>query len=152
MEECVREHVDHHDAELLLRLYDLRREEKLRRAREWFTHEFQAKSMEDYLKKYPPGSEENAFSRMVVGYWEMVGSIVNSGLIKQDFFFQNTAEFFGVWEKIKHLAPATREGFKNPHLWENLELMAKNYEEWMAKRAPEAIDAFRERLQSLQKK
>jgi hypothetical protein len=152
MEESVREHVDHHDAELLLRLYDLRREEKLRRAREWFTQEFQAKSMEDYLKKYPPGSEQNAFSRMVMTYWEMVGSIVNSGLINQDFFFQNTGEFFIVWEKIKHLLPAAREAYKNPHLWGNLESMTGNYEEWMAKRAPEAVDAFRERLQSFQKK
>ena len=144
--------VDHHDAELMLRLYDLRREEKLRRAREWFTLEFQAKSTDDYLKKYPPGSEQDAYFRMVVTYWEMVGSIVNSGLIKQDFFFQNTGEFFGVWEKIKHLMPAAREAFKNPHMWENLESMASNYEAWMAKRAPEAIEAYRQRIQSLQKK
>lgn len=148
----MREHPDHHDAELLLRLYDLRREEKLRRARDWFTLEFQAESTEDYLKKYPRGSEQDAFFRMVVTYWEMVGSIVNSGLIKQDFFFQNTGEFFGVWEKIKHLIPDTRKGFKNPHLWENLEWMAASYETWMAKRAPEAIEAYRQRLQALQKK
>ena len=148
----MREHPDHHDAELLLRLYELRREEKLRRAREWFTLEFQAKSPDDYIKKYPPGSEQDAFFRMVVTYWEMVGSIVNSGLIKQDFFFQNTGEFFGVWEKIKHLSPTAREAFKNPHMWENLELLASHYEAWMAKRAPEAIDAYRQRLQSFQKK
>jgi hypothetical protein len=147
----LREHPDHHDAELLLRLYELRREEKLRRAREWFTLEFQAKSAEDYLKKYPPGSEQDAFFRMVVTYWEMVGSIVNSGLIKQDFFFRNTGEFFGVWEKIKHLVPAAREVFKNPQMWENLELMATTYEEWMAKRAPEAIEVFRQRLKAIQK-
>ena len=148
----MREHPDHHDAELLLRLYDLRREEKLRRAREWFALEFQAKSTEDYLKKYPPGSEQDAFFRMVVTYWEMVGSMVNSGLIKQDFFFQNTGEFFGVWEKTKHMVPDARNAFKNPHLWKNLEQMAATYEEWMAKRAPEAIGAYRERLQTLQKK
>jgi hypothetical protein len=148
----LREHVDHHDAELLLRLYELRREEKLRRAREWMTLEFSAKSLEDYLKKYPPGSEHDAFFRMVVTYWEMVGSIVNSGLIKQEFFFQNTAEFFNVWQKIKDLTPASREAFKNPHLWNNLEVMATNYETWMAKRAPGAIEAFEQRLRSIQKK
>lgn len=148
----MREHVDHHDAELLLRLYDLRREEKLRQARAWLASEFQAKSSEEYLKKYPPGSDEDAFFRMVVTYWEMVGSIVNSGLIKQDFFFQNTGEFFGVWEKIKHLVPAVREAFGNPHFWENLESMARNYEEWMAKRSPAAIDAYRQRIQAMQKK
>lgn len=144
----MREHPDHHDAELLLRLYDLRREEKLRRAREWFTHEFHAQTQEEFFKKYPPGSEENALFRMVVTYWEMVGSIVNSGLIKQDFFFQNTGEFFGVWERIKGLIPAARESFKNPHLYKNLEEMATNYEQWMNKRAPGAMDAFRERIAS----
>ena len=148
----MREHPDHHDAELLLRLYDLRREEKLRRAREWFALEFQAKSTDDYLSKYPPGSEGDAFFRMVVTYWEMVASIVNSGLIKQDFFFQNTAEFFGVWERIKHLVPAARQAFKNPHMWENLELMSAHYEEWMAKRAPEALDVYRQRIALLEKK
>ena len=148
----MREHADHHDAELLLRLYDLRREEKLRRARAWFALEFQAKSTDEYQKLYPPGSEEDAFFRMVVTYWEMVGSIVNSGLIKQDFFFQNTGEFFGVWERIKDLIPEVREAYKNPHLWENLELMAKAYEAWMAKRAPDALAAFLQRIQAVHKK
>ena len=148
----MREHVDHHDAELLLRLYDLRREDKLRRARAWFSQEFQAKSTDEYQKLYPPGSEQDAYFRMVVTYWEMVGSIVNSGLIKQDFFFQNTGEFFGVWERIKDLIPAVREAYKNPHLWENLELMAKAYEAWMAKRAPDALEAFRQRIQAIHKK
>ena len=148
----MKEHPDQYDAELLLRLYDMRREEKLRRAREWFTHEFHSQSVEEFQKNFPMGSEENAFFRMVATYWEMVGSIVNSGLIKQDFFFQNTGEFFGVWEKIKHMMPAIRESFKNPHLWENLETMASNYEEWMNKRSPEAIDAYRKRIAAAQKK
>jgi len=150
-EERLREHPDHHDAELLLRLYELRREEKLRKARAWLSREFHAKSTDDYLKNYPPGSDEDAFFRMVVTYWEMVGSIVNSGLIKQDFFFQNTGEFFGVWEKIKDLIPAVREAYGNPHLWENLEIMAGSYEEWMGKRSPAAIEAYRQRMQALQK-
>lgn len=148
----MREHPDHHDAELLLRLYDLRREEKLRRAREWFTHEFRAESPEEFAQKCPPGSEPNAFFRMVVTYWEMVGSIVNSGLIKQDFFFQNTGEFFGIWEKIKGLIPTTRDNFKNPHMYKNLEQMATSYEEWMNKRAPGAIEAYRQRVRGTQSK
>ncbi len=148
----MREHVDHHDAELLLRLYDMRREEKLRRAREWFTHEFHTQPQEEFIRNFPPGSQENAYFRMVITYGEMVGSIVNSGLIKQDFFFQNTGEFFGVWEKIKPMITAIRENFKNQLLWKNLEQMATNYEEWMNKRAPGAIGAYRERIAAAQKK
>ena len=145
----MREHPDHRDAELLLRLYELRREEKLRQARDWFAREFRAESEEEFAKKCPPGSEANAFFRMVVSYWEMAAAMVNNGLIKQEFFFESTGEFFGVWEKVKPRIEATRQSFKNPHLWENLETLAANYEAWMAKRAPEAVDAYRQRLRSM---
>ena len=139
----MRDHADHHDAELLLRLYDLRREEKLRQAREWVLQEFQADSLEDLHRRHPRGSPENALLRMVVGYWDMAASVVNSGLIQEEFFFENTNEFWSVWEKVKHLAPAVRQTFKNPHVWENLETLAKKYEQWLTKRAPEALDATR---------
>jgi hypothetical protein len=140
----MREHPDHHDAELLLRLYDLRREAKLREAREWFMREFQADSFADLMKKYPRGTNENAFFRMVVSYWDMVASIVNHGLIKEEFFFENTREFWVVWEKTKHLVPEARETFKNPLTWTNLEKLAERFEKWINERAPEALDAFRQ--------
>lgn len=143
------ERADHHDAELLLRLYDLRREEKLRRAREWFVREFRAESFEDYNKRYPFGSEENVYARMVNSYWEMAASIVNRGLINEELFFENTAEFYAVWTRIKHLVPEARKAFKNPHQYENLEKLAERYEKWMIARAPEAIAAFQERINKM---
>jgi hypothetical protein len=142
----VKEHPDHHDAELLLRLYDLRREAKLRQAREWLMHEFRAESAEELNEKYPPGSEANAFLRMVVSYWDMVASIVNHGLIKQEFFFENTGEFFWVWERVKKLVPVLRQVFKNPNAWKNLETLAAAYEKWMSTAAPEAVGAIRQRI------
>jgi hypothetical protein len=143
----MREHPDHHDAELLLRLYDLRREARLRQARDWFQREFQAASWEEFFQRCPHGSEENTFFRMVVSYWEMTASIVNHGLIQEGLFFENTGEFWAVWEKIKQLAPAVREEYKNPLMWKNLEALAGKYEQWMAKRAPNALDALRRRVQ-----
>jgi hypothetical protein len=142
----MREHADHHDAELLLRLYDLRREEKLRQARDWFTREFRVDSFEDFTRRYPPGSQENTFFRMVVGYWDLAASIVNNGLIKEEFFFENTTEFYVVWMKVKPFISAGREAYKNPHVWSNLETLAGKFEKWMAKRAPEALDALRQRF------
>jgi hypothetical protein len=142
----MREHPDHHDAELLLRLYDLRREVKMRQAREWFQMEFQGKTLEDFWLRWPMGCQENAFFRMVVSYWEMAASIVNHSLIQEEFFFENTGEFWVVWEKIKHLAPAMRENRKNPLLWRNLENLVGKYEKWMDKLAPEALDAFRRQI------
>jgi len=139
----MREHPDHHDAELLLKLYDLRREEKLRQAREWFTKEFHVKTFEEIGQRWPMGSQENAFFRMLVSYWEMTASIVNHGLIKEEFFFENTAEFFLVWERIKSIVPAARAARRNPPLWSNLETLAGKYEKWMTNRAPGALETFR---------
>src|ERR1039457_3761393 len=136
----MRDHADHHDAELMLRLYDLRRETKFRQAREWFMGQFQADSIEDLFHKFPSGTPENAYFRMVVSYWDMAGSIVNQGLIKEDFFFENTTELWIVWAKVKALAPAMRERRKNPHIWKNHEELAGRFEKWMDNRAPEALE------------
>ncbi len=142
----MREHADHHDAELLLRLYELRREEKLRRAREWFMREFRAESWEDGQRRYPRGSEEDAFIRMVTSYWEMAASVVSRGLIQEDFFFENTAEFWIVWQKVKHLVPALRQAIQHPLYLHNLEALSAKYEKWMAGRAPQALAALAARL------
>jgi hypothetical protein len=83
---------------------------------------------------------------MAVSYWDMAASLVNHGLLKEDLFFENTAECWLTWEKVRHLAPAIREARKNPLAWKNLETLARKYEQWMATRAPEALDVFRKRL------
>ena len=145
-EETVKEHADHLDAELLLRLYDLRREDKLRKGREWFMRDFTAKSFDEFLAQAPMGSEENALFRMTITYWDMAASLVNHGLINEELFFENTGEFWIVWEKAKGLAAAMRERNKNPMSWKNLETLAGKYQEWMNKRAPEALGALRQRL------
>lgn len=145
-EDDLRDHPDHHDAELLLRLYDLRREEKLRRAREWFFREFRPESVDDYLQRYPAGTEENSFFRMVIGYWDMAASIVNHGLINHELFFENTTEFWVVWSRAQKIAAGLRQRRKNPHIWGSLETLAVEYEKWMNGRAPEALEVLREQL------
>ena len=146
-EDCVKaEHPDNYDAELLLRLYDLRRETKLREGREWFIREFNAKTFDDYLAQAPTGSDKSAYFRMTVTYWDMAASLVNRGLINLDLFFENTGEFWIIWDKIRNVAPAMRERNKNPMVYKNLETLAGKYEEWMAKRAPEALASLHERL------
>jgi len=145
----MREHPDHYDAELLLRLYDLRRESKLRQARDWFMREFRASSNEELEKRFLDHPEESAFFRMVLSYWDMAASIVNHGLINEGFFFENTGEFWVVWMKVKHLAPQVRESRKYPLAWKNLETLADKFEKWMATQAPEALDALRARVLKL---
>ncbi len=145
----MREHPDHYDAELMLRLYDLRREERLRQARGWLIQHFHADSPQDLLQRYPYGSKENDYFRMVISYWDMAASVVNHGLIKEDFFFENTSEFWLVWEKVKHLVPELRQGRKNPLMYHSLEALAGKYERWMEGRAPGALEVSRERIKQL---
>ena len=140
---------DHHDADLLLRLYDLRREEKLRKARDWFMTELQADSLEDLQKRVPMGTEENTYFRMVISYWEMAASLLNHGLIHEDLFFENNGEFWAVWAKVEKLVPEVRKTWKNPMAYKNLEDAAKKYEKWTEKHAPEALAFRREFMQKL---
>ena len=110
--------VTHDQANLLLRLYELRREPRLREARSWFFANFDAKTIEEMNQKCPPGSEANASMRMVTSYWSMVAGLANRGLLDDDLFFENGGEGWFVWAKIRDIVPAMREMFKNPHaLW-----------------------------------
>ena len=130
------------DANLVLRLYELRREEKLRQARDWFSRSFLAASLSDAQQLIPPGSPENAYYRMVVSYWEMACSFVTSGVLNQELFFQSSGELLFVWERIRHLVPEFRQFTKNPAAYRNLETVATAMGKWMESHGPEAYPAF----------
>ena len=74
------------DVNLILKLYDMRREPRMRAARAWFG-KFKATNMEEFLKICPPGSDENAYYRQVTTYWEMISVIVNRGMLDEDLYF-----------------------------------------------------------------
>ena len=141
--------VTHEQVNLMLRLYDTRREARLREAREWYMGSFYPTSVEDVMKLCPPGSKENAYMRMVVSYWEMVASIVNRGLIDEDFFFENSGEQWLVWERLKVVAPGFRAVFKNPHAFAGLEEHVNRYESWREKRAPGTNEAMRQMMKQM---
>jgi len=130
------------DANMILRLYELRREEKLRKAREWFGANFHAASLEDMQRIAPPGSEENACFRMVVSYWEMVAALVTAGVLNQDLFFQTNGELLFVWERVRELVPAFRAMSKNPNAWRNLEDVGNAFIKRMEANGPETYPAF----------
>ncbi|MBL8296129.1 MAG: hypothetical protein JNN08_30075 [Bryobacterales bacterium] len=134
------------DVNLLLRLYDMRREDRMRQARSWFTANFGASSMEEFVKICPAGSEENASYRMVTSYWEMVASFITSGVLSKEIFFQNTREMLLVYLRVQALLPALREMYKDPFALHNLETVAKEYIEWMNGRAPGSFEAFAGRV------
>ena len=143
--------VTHEQAELLLKLYDMRREGRLRQARAWFVENYSASTPEEMTSKYPPGSEASTNIRMVVSYWDMVANIVNRGLIDEDFFFENTGEIWVVWDRISAVAPGWRAAFKNPHIFAGLEAVATRMETWREKRAPGSTEAMRQVMQQMQR-
>ncbi|MGC1106134.1 MAG: hypothetical protein WA876_06315 [Candidatus Acidiferrales bacterium] len=138
--------VTHEQVNLMLHLYELRREPTMREARSWFMANFHPKSAEDVMKICPPGSKENAYMRMVVSYWEMVTNIVSRGLIDEEFFFENSGEQWVVWEAVRPIAHEWRMIFKNPHAWEKLEEHCKRLEAWREKRAPGSTEAMRQMI------
>ena len=138
--------VTHEQVNLLLRLYDTRREPVMRQAREWYVANFHPTSVEEMYKQAPMGSKQSAFSRMVLSYWEMVASIVNRGLIDEDFFFENTGEQWIVFERVRPFIAAWRAAYKNPHLFANLEKHVQRLEAWREQRAPGTNENLRQMM------
>ena len=140
-----------HHAELLLQIYDLRREERLRAARAWLLPGFAASSMKEFLELYPPGTDHNAYFRQVVTYWDMVAAIVNRGMIDEDLFFETTGEAMLTWLRVRDVVLQMREARKNPLFLRNLETLAEKQTKWLATRAPEAMEETRKMIAGLKK-
>ena len=130
----------HAQAQLQLQLYDIRREEKLRAARAWVMEKYMPESVEEMNKLAPPGSQENAYLRMTVSYWEMTCQMLNAGLLNEDLFFQTTNEFYLLYARSKPGVADARKMYKNPRMWEHIEKASLRYEKWVRKFAPEFLD------------
>ena len=141
--------VTYDDANLILRLYDMRREEKLRQARDWFTRNFHCSTFEDFNKVCPPGSQENAYARQVITYWEMVASFITTGVLNEHLFFQNGMELLLVWERVRDIVPEMRKANKNPGAWRNLELVATKFVQHLDSMDPETYPAFSARIRGM---
>ena len=136
------------DANLILRLYELRREEKLRTARAWFVKHFKPQSFQEAQQLTPSGTEQDAYARMVLSYWDMVGSFVASGVLNFDLFAASGAELLLVWTRVRKIAPEARAAFKNPRAYENLEKVGQMMIDRMNVVSPEAYAAFEKRVNS----
>lgn len=106
-------------ADLILKLYDLRREEKMRNARNWFISYF-PESMDDIMKTMID-EETSAYYRMVISYWDMAASFVNQGVIDEEMFNETTGEHVVVYCKVYPFVEELREKFENPNMYANLE-------------------------------
>jgi hypothetical protein len=134
----------HEQAQLHLQVYDLRREARLRQARDWFQQNYKAETFDEAMKLMTPGTESNTFTGMVIGYWEQACALLNYGLLHEGLFFETSGEFFGIWEQLKPVIPEFREKFGDKHMLVNLEKAAQRYEAWAEERNPGSIAKMRD--------
>ncbi len=138
------------DAHLILELYDLRREAEMRKARSWWAGEFFPENADDFLKvAWAWGTQENAWLRQVSGYWGIVTSFVNAGVLNEQLFLQPgfSGELFLIYAKIHPFIKDLRKELNDPNVFHEVEKAlthtkwGKNRLEFMVKR----IETMREK-------
>jgi hypothetical protein len=128
------------DADLILKLYDLRREPTMREARNWF-FSFNPQTPNDFMDVLL--GDKSGYYRMVVSYWDMAASLVNHGAIDADMFNDANGEHIFVFAKIEPFLPALRE-MGNPDFLVHLERVIKEIPGYEQK-----LIATRERIQKI---
>lgn len=139
----------HEQAQLHLQVYDMRREARLRQARDWFFRNYFVDNFEDAMRIAPPGSEGGIFTMMVLSYWDQACALLNYGLLHEDLFFETSGEFFGVWERVKPIVQQARERFVSKLFLAQLEKAANRYQTWIETRSPGHIAAMRQWMKEM---
>jgi hypothetical protein len=106
------------EAGLILKLYELRREAKMREARDWYFRDFNPESLTDFNNAM--FSEHSGYLRMVLTYWDMAAALVNRGAISLEFFNDTNGEHIGTFSKIEPLLGEIRSAY-GPQFVANLE-------------------------------
>jgi hypothetical protein len=109
------------DANLILRLYEIRREEKLREARQWFASEFRPQTLDDVKAVLMPDHPNNTAFRMVVSYWDMAASFAVRGPLSAELLLESAGELIGVWALVEPFIAELRAMFQLPEFLRNLE-------------------------------
>jgi len=113
----------HQDVALILKLYELRREEGLRRARKWYFTDFNPQNAADVVKTLSSGHDGSANLRMVTSFWDMAASFVNNGGIDEKMFFDANGEHIGIFAKIEPFIEEVRETIGRPDYLSQLETL-----------------------------
>jgi hypothetical protein len=131
----------HEEADLILKLYDLRREATMRQARDWYFLEFNPESIADVKKVML--SEHSGHLRMVMGYWDMAAALVNHGAVGIDLFNDTNNEHLSVFAKFEPLLTEMRAEI-GPQFFVHLEKLVD-----ATPRGRERTAAIRERVKAI---
>jgi hypothetical protein len=123
----------HADAELLLHLFDQRRDEKFRQARNYVLFEFAPQSEEEFSKvAFAFGTPEQTYFRMVLSYWEQTAALADRGVVHGELFDDFSGELYFLYAKLGAFFPIMRERL-NPNFGRHIETVAKSTPERRAR-------------------
>src|SRR5438552_14490594 len=126
------------DADLILKLYDLGTEKVRREARNWFFN-FNQTSAAEYMETLM--SEQGAYARMVITYWDMAASLVNNGAIDEQMFNDANGEHLFIFAKIEPILEGLRQEWGQPDMLKNFETLIRHIPE-----NKEKLAAIRDRI------
>ena len=137
------------DANLILKLYDLRREAEIRKARNWWFAEFWPETADDFMKVAQAiGTQENAWLRQVPSYWELAASLVLHGTVNETLFLEPafSGEMFLIFAKLHPFLKDVREKLQNPRMLANVETVIMK-----SKASRERVQGVEQRLAARRK-
>jgi hypothetical protein len=112
------------DGQLLLQLYDLRREAEMRKARHWWLWEFSPQNVDEFMKvAWAAGSQENNWLRQVASYWGMAAALVLQGALNEELFLRPafSGEMFVIFGKVYPFLPELRKKLEDPEVFVDVE-------------------------------
>lgn len=130
-----------HDAQLLIQLYDLRREPVMRAARKFVVSEFWPQNYDEFKAVVTGyGTDPNAWFRQVLTYWNMAAAMVLQGAVSEELFFATNGEPYFLWAKFGKYIPQARKDQIDPEFLSHLEKLASQ------PKAQKRIKGLQERL------
>jgi len=130
------------DADLILKLYDLRREPVMREARNWF-FSFNPTTTAEYMEAMM--SEQSSYVRMVISYWDMAASLVNNGAIDEQMFNDANGEHLFVFAKIEPILAELRQQWSQPEMLKHFETLVRRVPD-----NEQILAGIRERIKMIQ--
>ena len=132
----------HEDADLILKLYDLRREPVMREARNWF-FTFNPTTAAEYMETMM--GPQSGYLRMVISYWDMAASLVNNGAIDEKMFNEANGEHLFVFAKIEPVLEDVRKAWNAPDMLKNFETLVRRTPD-----SEKTLAEIRERIKMIQ--
>jgi len=131
------------DAQVVLQLFELRREEEMRKARNWYAMEFNPTSADDVMNTVlDMKSDANRYFRMVTSYWEMAATLALSGSVNEQLFLDTQNEMFFIMAKLHPYLEGVREKMQNPEAMKKCETLINKSDASKKK-----LEAFKVRLE-----